>query len=634
MQRGEYSKRAGIAFGNLICIIALLSGCTLNAGSDSDSVIITATFSQPPTLAAVIQTIPATNPPVLIIDPTASPTIEPTRAPSATITPPPTDLATAAATDTLTPPVTPTITRTITNTTAAQTLNQEEIDATVVSRIEATNAALTATTDALPTATLTATTISTATLTPPSLTPPPTAIPPTRTRPSPPTVIPFDDGSGDIIPGTGNTTTTGFSPVPGLETLPHTLYYLSDAGNVNQVWRLQIGLSYPEQLTYSATGVRAFDVAPDGTLAYISGEGGMVIGGLPFLPPANPDGSIPHVWALSWSPDGNWLAYTLYTRSNNADDVNDGLWLRDFRGTTSLFVGEHSDANSAWTIYGEISWKPDSSELLVDIGTNGGHASARVIIGSRTVIPFWDAETLPFDSYRTAHWNAAGNAIITSGPNHILKVDPTTFNTTIVFTPPNGLVVWDAQESTTGTYAFVGGIVGEDGDFVYEQVYMILPNAPEPQIITSSIFEVYGFPDYLWDDTGSVNFVASYLVPIHNAPLPTGFGYFQDESGNWVDLTPLTGLVGAPQWGPTFKTGDQARVNIEDDPLNVRATPGGEWVASLSEGVLVTIIGGPREQDGYQWWNIRTANGVTGWSVEAITEDDGSQLQTLQPVAK
>ncbi|MBN1562357.1 MAG: hypothetical protein JXA10_00845 [Anaerolineae bacterium] len=413
MHGGNRSKCAGAALIIMLGGAALLGGCTLSAGSDDNSneLRLTATLSvtQPATLAAAIQTGMATrvatytptNPSVLIIEPTVSAALE------STITLAPTDSASPTHTPTVEPSSDPDL--------------DPDIDATVVALLDATNTAATFAAAVMPTVTVTAT-----------MTPPPTAIPPTRTHPGPPTVIPFDDGSGDLIPGTGGSTSTTFSPIPGLAALPHTLYYLSDAGSVNQVFRLQIGLPYPEQLTYSATGVWAFDVAPDGTLAYITGQGEMVIGGLPFLTPP-PDSSI-------------------------IDETRD---------------------------------------ILLGDGT------ARLQI-------------------------------------------------------------------------------------------------------------------------------------IHAADLPFALGipYWFDSLGTQYDLTPLTGLVGSPQWGPTFKKNDQARVHIEADPLNVRATPGGKWIASLTDGVEVLILAGPVEQDGYTWWQIRVANGVTGWSVEAVIEEDGSRLQTLQPVAK
>jgi len=58
MRCGGHSKRTWILL--LVCIVAIMSGCTLNTAPESDSVILTATLSQPPTLAAVIQTNPPT----------------------------------------------------------------------------------------------------------------------------------------------------------------------------------------------------------------------------------------------------------------------------------------------------------------------------------------------------------------------------------------------------------------------------------------------------------------------------------------------------------------------------------------------------------------------------------------------
>ena len=64
----------------------------------------------------------------------------------------------------------------------------------------------------------------------------------------------------------------------------------------------------------------------------------------------------------------------------------------------------------------------------------------------------------------------------------------------------------------------------------------------------------------------------------------------------------------------------------------MRATPGGTITTSLVNGSQVTVIDGPIEYNGYQWWNIQTATGLTGWSVESVTDDRGETLRTLLPL--
>ncbi|MEW6579690.1 MAG: hypothetical protein AB1435_10905, partial [Chloroflexota bacterium] len=168
--------------------------------------------------------------------------------------------------------------------------------------------------------------------------PVPSATPaPTRTRPGPTALPPLDDGSGNVVPGTGGAVAQ-LSPVAGLDALPATLYYLSADGGNAQVWRLRIGLAYPEQLTFSPNGVAAFDVAPDGTLAYLTPGGGLIVGGIPLPPPPGADGSQAQVTAIAWAPSGAWLAYTVVTpgaaEASGGAHAVEGLWLRSSDGNT------------------------------------------------------------------------------------------------------------------------------------------------------------------------------------------------------------------------------------------------------------------------------------------------------------
>lgn len=85
--------------------------------------------------------------------------------------------------------------------------------------------------------------------------------------------------------------------------------------------------------------------------------------------------------------------------------------------------------------------------------------------------------------------------------------------------------------------------------------------------------------------------------------------------------------------GPTFcpgappsivAAGIRARVTTTDEnplPLRLREAPGGTQIDSIDEGTEFSIIGGPECLDGYTWWNIRLADGTTGWSAEGSSSN-------------
>jgi hypothetical protein len=55
--------------------------------------------------------------------------------------------------------------------------------------------------------------------------------------------------------------------------------------------------------------------------------------------------------------------------------------------------------------------------------------------------------------------------------------------------------------------------------------------------------------------------------------------------------------------------------SITDDGVNLRseATTGSDVESVLSKGQVVSIVDGPRDADGYTWWNIALADGTEGW---------------------
>jgi serine/threonine protein kinase len=65
---------------------------------------------------------------------------------------------------------------------------------------------------------------------------------------------------------------------------------------------------------------------------------------------------------------------------------------------------------------------------------------------------------------------------------------------------------------------------------------------------------------------------------------------------------------------------DQAQVTLYPPQANrVRSDPGlsGTRIGSIDPGKKVAILDGPRCADGYVWWQVRSEDGLTGWTAEA-----------------
>jgi hypothetical protein len=472
---------------------------------------------------------------------------------------------------------------------------------------------------------------------PPTFAPPPTftALPPTpvptRTLPGPTAPPPLDDGSGGLIPGTGNAAPV--MPVAGVRELPETLYYLSDAGDLLQVWRLRVGISHPDQMTFSPTGVAAFDVAPDGTLAYVATDGGMVVGGIPVVPPVGPEGTPPTVTSLAWSPGGDWLAYTLYTPISadtpRGSPAVDGLWLRNSQGSTVQLLANSYAADPAGRVFtGPIDWRPDGTELLVRYTTGQNMVYGRVDITANTLTPVWSATLTRADSMPFARWNLNGNAIIASGAGDLLRIDPGAPTPQTLLGADAGLWPEEAQQLIDGTVFFVGSPVSGGARQLYVLPYVLPPGQSTPTPATEALTPG-GKIDFLWDLAVPQMLIVAY----ETADARLGTGYLRDQSGAFHDLTPLTGPVGAPRWGPAFRPGDMARVQTtRGDTLNLRDTPGGTVLLQLVSGSQVMITGGPRAQGGYRWWRVQVPDGTSGWAAESVLDEQGARLRTLVPV--
>jgi len=435
---------------------------------------------------------------------------------------------------------------------------------------------------------------------------------------------PLDDGSGGIVPGTGGASAS--LPVAGLKALPSTLYYLSNDGAVAQVWRLQIGLPAPQQLSFSPEGVTAFDVGPDGTLAYLTPGGALIVGGVPLLLPPVSGGEPPRVTALAWSPSGAWLAYTVQTP--DAEQVGsgphevDGLWLRSADGLTVRLQPSVYGAETGRVFAGPLSWRPDSTEILARCQMAAGMGFCRVIISTSAVIPLWNAAQLP-DALQTMTWNDNGTALIATGGGAVLSVDPETAQATPLLDPQAGYSPVRARQFAEGTLAFVHAPPDAS-----REVYLLPRGQAQPVLVMGGL-PAGGRLDVLWDDFAR----QVLLVTYESGEALWGQPTWRDQDGALYDLTPLTGAVGAPRWGPTFRAGDEARVQTsEGDPLNLRATPGGDVVLGLVNGSRVRITGGPRVVEGYRWWRVQTLNGVAGWAVESIRDERGELQRTLLPV--
>jgi len=94
-------------------------------------------------------------------------------------------------------------------------------------------------------------------------------------------------------------------------------------------------------------------------------------------------------------------------------------------------------------------------------------------------------------------------------------------------------------------------------------------------------------------------------------------------------FTPTPEAIETPTGEPT--TGEPAGLAIGvtakvtgtgSQGLNMRSGAGtaNARVKTLPDGSVVEVIGGPKEANGYTWWQVRDQAGVTGWVVSRYLE--------------
>jgi tetratricopeptide (TPR) repeat protein/uncharacterized protein YgiM (DUF1202 family) len=169
------------------------------------------------------------------------------------------------------------------------------------------------------------------------------------------------------------------------------------------------------------------------------------------------------------------------------------------------------------------------------------------------------------------------------------------------------------------------------------------------------------------DDDSGINanaVISDFVAPISGdyfLILSNGYSYSQTGVDGLINLsiqqtrnntavinsTPTPSTTGAtpvspPEEGTALEAGAFAsyRLLVNDiaqiyttkgDRLNLRAQPGlsSDILAKLDKGTLVTLLEGPRKEDGLQWWRIRTPEGLEGWSVERVDEEQTLRMALI-----
>ncbi len=71
--------------------------------------------------------------------------------------------------------------------------------------------------------------------------------------------------------------------------------------------------------------------------------------------------------------------------------------------------------------------------------------------------------------------------------------------------------------------------------------------------------------------------------------------------------------------GGSFQKGQQVKVGgTEGEGIRFRTGPGLGYTttAILQDDMILTVVGGPEQADGYTWWRLQTARSSVGWATD------------------
>lgn len=210
----------------------------------------------------------------------------------------------------------------------------------------------------------------------------------------------------------------------------------------------------------------------------------------------------------------------------------------------------------------------------------------------------------------------------------------------------------EATQTKTETVTFAADIADETYAMSKGLVYNVIISAQEGQVIqaaartnpdsrldTLMLLEDVDGTAVAGDDDSGVNLdaVLSYTVP---AAGDYSLLVTHSNGGSEGDIKLTVTLGGEAVTGNAAEVFTDYGLSVnekavvyttEGDRLNVRSGPGlsFEIVTKLERDSAVIMLEGPRRADGLAWWRVQTADGVEGWAVERVDEEQTLQLSLL-----
>lgn len=198
-------------------------------------------------------------------------------------------------------------------------------------------------------------------------------------------------------------------------------------------------------------------------------------------------------------------------------------------------------------------------------------------------------------------------------------------------------VITDFTAPEDGTYTLLlgqAGLVGE-GDATLTlnvggessrvfSVYDLIVGRPVRVFTTAGdTLNLRGGPGLSFDIIEQLNSGTSVTL-LEGPRKADGYAWWRIETADGVTGWAVERADTEQTLQPALIIGEEAIVFTDSgDRLNVRSEAGrdNELVTQLENGSIVTILEGPVELEDLTWWKIRTSDGVEGWAVDRVSDE-------------
>lgn len=211
----------------------------------------------------------------------------------------------------------------------------------------------------------------------------------------------------------------------------------------------------------------------------------------------------------------------------------------------------------------------------------------------------------------TARWADSGGTILFQA----VSLDATGAPVTDWYATTSGITADPVRPPASGVLGLPTGylIRGLDAHiYTHDGADLFDGAGQDVQLLWASVPETPFALTQVVTDTGL------FFTPRPTPEGPVGPAETEEPSAEPSEAAEPQGASLCPGAPPSqVAVGSTARVAFAGIPLNVRDVPGGNRIATLNDGTVMTVNGGPQCQGVYTWWRIVVPdNGVSGWVAE------------------